>query len=268
MIAFADAHPHSGWRAAVLTNLGIGYYRAGYFSKALSAWEQAWQAGRDARDPAAKALADRAVGELARMRARLGHAEALQALLDDIGKRPLSGPATELFSGAREGLWTFRNDHGKAYLCGPMALRSLLSEMKAPASSLELMSAQRSGPRGFDLAQLSALADQASLPHRLIHRAVGEPIPVPSVVHWKLNHYAAIVQEQGGRYLVKDPTFASGDAWLTRAAIDAEASGYFLVPEATGSDSWRSVSLDEAHGLRRPLQARAQRVRSGGVSGL
>jgi YD repeat-containing protein len=250
LIAFVAAHPHSPWRAAILTNLGIGYYRAGYFSKALVAWEQAWQAGRHARDPAARALADRAVGELARMYARLGHAEALQALLDDIVKRPVSGPATELLAGAREGLWAFRNDHGKAYLCGPMALRSLLARAHAPASALELMNAQRSGPRGFDLAQLSALAERAALPHRLIHRTPGEPIPVPSVVHWKLDHYAAIVDEQDGRYLVQDPTFASGDAWLTRAAIDAEASGHFLVPQDASSDAhWRSVSPEEARSI-------------------
>jgi hypothetical protein len=54
---------------------------------------------------------------------------------------------------------------------------------------------------------------------------------------------------------VKDPTFASGDAWLTRAAIDEESSGYFLVPnQARGQTRWRQASADEI----RPLYGMGQ----------
>jgi len=158
--AFAREHPRSGWRGAILANLGVGYYQAGYFSRAMAAWEQAWEAARDTRvdaSPAARALADRALGELARMHARLGRADDLQALLASIRGREVTGGATELIAGAREALWNFRNDPGRSFLCGPMALRNLLVSAKAPASRIDLMDAQRSGPGGFSLAQVSAL---------------------------------------------------------------------------------------------------------------
>jgi hypothetical protein len=123
---FLTQFPKSHWRVALLTNLGLGYYHYGYFSKAIECWEEAWAAGHEASAGPAKALVDRAVGELARMHARLGHADQLAALFNDVGNRPISGPATEAITGAKEGLWTMRNDPGIAYLCGPMALKNLL----------------------------------------------------------------------------------------------------------------------------------------------
>ena len=109
------------------------------------------------------------------------------------------------------------------------------------------MDAARSGPHGVTLSLVSELASKADVPHELIFRTPDQPLPVPSVVNWKLNHYAAIVGERDGLYHVQDPTFASGDAWLTREAIDAEASGYFLVPAKTRKlSSWRLATPDEA----------------------
>jgi hypothetical protein len=67
LTAYLERYPNSPWRVALLANLGIHYYRAGYFSEALNAWEAAWKEGRDEKSPAGKALVDRAVGELARM---------------------------------------------------------------------------------------------------------------------------------------------------------------------------------------------------------
>ena len=246
---FVKDYPQSGWRVGVLANLGLAYYRQGYFSRAIDAWERAWQAekSRPADNPMGKMLADLAIGELARMHSRLGHADALEKLFIDLNGRPMSGPATELITGAHESLWMFRNEYDKAYLCGPMALKSLLISLKSDAEKIAIMDAARSGPYGFSLAQVSELASKADVPHELIFRTPDQPLPVPSVVNWKLNHYAAIVGERDGLYHVQDPTFASGDAWLTREAIDAEASGYFLVPAKTRKlSSWRLATPDEA----------------------
>jgi hypothetical protein len=38
--AFLYGHPGSGWRVALLTNLGLSYYHYGYFSRAIDAWER------------------------------------------------------------------------------------------------------------------------------------------------------------------------------------------------------------------------------------
>jgi hypothetical protein len=77
---------------------------------------------------------------------------------------------------------------------------------------------------------------------------------VPSIINWNVHHYAAITGEENGRYEVNDMTFGSdgGATVMTRKAIDAESSGYFLVPAkvaaATQASGWRSVNAhsDEA----------------------
>ncbi len=93
------------------------------------------------------------------------------------------------------------------------------------------------------------MAEQAKLPHRLIFREAGQPIPAPSLVHWKLSHFAAIVEEADGRFHIQDPTFGS-DLWVTRGALESESSGYFLVPNETAETGWRAVGEAEAGQIR------------------
>jgi hypothetical protein len=112
------------------------YYHYGYFSKAIDAWEQAWLAGREVTELRARALVDRAVGELVRMHARLGHAERLASLLEETNGRHVTGPATEALAGGKEGLWMMQHNPGVAYLCGPMALKSLLLSQGAAPEQL------------------------------------------------------------------------------------------------------------------------------------
>jgi len=184
------------------------------------------------------------------MHARLGHADRLAALFEEVGERTVTGPATEALAGAKEGLWQMRNNPGVAYLCGPMALKNLLLAQGADTQRVAFLDAYRSPQGGVTLAQVARLADQAKLAYRLVHRAPGQPIPVPSIVHWKVTHFAAIVGEDGDRLHLKDPTFGT-DLWISRRALDAEASGYFLVPkDAAAGQPWRPVSLAEAKAPR------------------
>ncbi len=206
---FLQDHPQSAWRLAVLTNLGLIHYQTGYFSRAIDAWTQAWAAGRTATDPRARALADRAIGELLRMHARLGHADQLTALLADLGDRELSSPATEALAGAREGLWSMRNNPGVAYLCGPMALKNLLLARGASSAQVQFLDDYRSSPNGVSLEQVAQLAKQAKLPYQLVHREAGGAIPVPAIVHWKLRHFAAVVGEENGRITSRTPPSAA-----------------------------------------------------------
>ena len=248
-VAYVSGHPGSPWNAALLTDLGIGYYYAGYFSLALTSWQQAWTLGRDATTPQARIMVDRAIGELARMHARLGHAKELETLFAEISERPISGSATEMIQGAHEGLWHFHHDPGISYLCGPKALENLLATLKATPDQIKIADDARSGPHRFSLMQLAGLAGQTKLNYKLIHRDPGQPVPLPSIVNWNAHHYAAITGEQQGLYQVVDPTFGgNGGALLTAKAIDAESSGYFLVPssvfDATPKSGWRTVNAD------------------------
>ena len=147
LIVFLATHPHSGWNAAVHTNLGLAYYQQGFFTKAIRSFEAAWKEGRDARDFRAKALVDRAFGELAKMYARVGRLPELDNLLAQTGERSIQGGASELLTGAKEGAWTMRHNPGISFLCGPKALRNLLEALGAKPAALAVADAARSGER-------------------------------------------------------------------------------------------------------------------------
>ena len=237
-------HAQSGWRVSVLTNLGLLDYHYGYFSKAIETFGQAWQEGRASSEPKVHMLVDRAVGELAEMHARLGHAPELQALFKDIGNRPITGPATERLQGAREGLATMETDPGVSFLCGPMALKNLMLSNGSKYNQVSFLDKVRSGPHGVSLQQVSQMADQGGLAHRVIRRTSDQPVPVPSIIHWRVSHFAAIVGKEGSRFHIIDPTFGT-DLWITEAAIDAEGDGYFLVPESDSTYGWQLASVQE-----------------------
>ena len=241
---FVAAHPTSGWVPGMKLNLGLAYYRVGYFSRALSALEETWNEGKASEDVRAHALVDRALGELLKMHSRVGHLEEVDALLEESAQRPIYGSATELRTSAKEAAWTMHSNPGVAFLCGPKALANVFRALgKMPPA---LLDAEQSGPNGYTLTEVGALADKAELPHRLIFRAPGQAIPVPSVVNWNLHHYAAIVGQEGDRFHVQDPTFGT-DLLVTAAAIDAESSGFFLVPsDATSDAAWRDATPEEA----------------------
>ena len=62
----------------------------------------------------------------------------------------------------------------------------------------------------------------------------------PALVHWKAGHFAALIREEEGRFLMQDPTFGN-DLRITRAALDDEGSGHFLVPEGPLPEGWTAV---------------------------
>lgn len=248
LIDFLTSHPASGWQMSLWTNLGLSYYQAGRFSLAIEAWENAWRLGKDFTEPHAKALVDRALGELMRMHARIGHADRLRALFIEMGDRAVTGSATEAVAGARDGLWMMEHEPGISFLCGPVALRNLLLSQGATPAQVKFLGDYRSGAHGVSLSEVGRLATQAHLPHSLIRRTPGEAIPVPSVVHWKVSHYAAIIDERDGRYHIQDPIFGD-DLWVTRDAIDSEASGYYLVPTKTLKPGWQKIQLAQADSL-------------------
>jgi RHS repeat-associated protein len=249
--AFLSIYPRSGWAPALLTNLGLSYLHDGYFSRALGAWERAWKDGEDAGDPPAKALVDRAVGELARLEASLGNNKRLAALFDEIGKRPITGSATELIQTAREELSLSVKGPRHLFICGPLALEALMTAQGAKFEQVEFLRWYHAGPKGTSLAEVGRLAGRAHFSYRLIFRKPGQPVPVPAVVHLKIGHFATIVGEANGRFHIQDSVMATRDIWMTQAALDSEASGYFLVPiGAQAGAGWREVKTAEAATIR------------------
>jgi hypothetical protein len=167
---------------------------------------------------------------------------------------------------ARDAATTMRHDPGLAYRGGPNALKALLLARRAASDSVAFLDKERSARRGFSLLQLAGLADRAGLRYRLIHREPGQAVPVPSVIHWNVNHFATIVAVRDGGYLVKDSTPGAGtdELWVRQAAIDSEASGFFLVPEDVSQDPrWREATAAEAsriYAAATPRRATASRT--------
>ncbi|MBN9090210.1 MAG: hypothetical protein J0J01_25140, partial [Reyranella sp.] len=243
---FLGEHPQSAWNASVLTNLGLLYLHYGHLSKALLAWEQAWQIGKSATDPQAKALVDRAIGELLRLEAALGHFDRVAALFDQIGDRPIGGSATELVQVARENLNLVDKASRDLFNCGPLALRSLARTAGLPEERIRFLRWHPVSRQGTNLADLQELAERAQFDTRPIFRKPSEPVPIPSVVHWKVGHFSAIVGERNGRFEILDGGSPGGTRWVTPEALDSEASGYFLVPAKDTAATWHPIERPEA----------------------
>jgi RHS repeat-associated protein len=244
LTGFLDNYLICPWSVALLTNLGLEYYHTGYYSKSLEVWAQAWQLGKAATDLKGKAIVDRAVGELAYMYARLGRMTELDVLLKSIEGRAFSGPATERITGAREGLWNMENRPEIAFRCGPFALYRIKLSLDPTNPGIELILASASTQRGFSLLQIEELSQQLGLYFQMAFREKDAVVVVPSVVHLKVNHFAAIVRQEGDRYLLQDPTFGN-DVWVTREALETETSGYYLIPHGELAHGWRAVEAQE-----------------------
>src|SRR5919197_3410045 len=96
----------------------------------------------------------------------------------------------------------------------------------------------------MSLVQVQALAAEAGLAWEMRFRPGSSPIPVPSIVHLRADHYVALVKQETGRYLMVDPA-QGGEKWISREALDDEASGYVLAPRSATTAGWRLVPVSE-----------------------
>lgn len=244
LTGFLERFRESPWRASLLCNLGIEYYRSGHYSKTLPAWQEAWALSENASDRKSRAVADRSLGECAYMLARLGRTAELGMLLNSVKDRPLSGSATELIAGAKQGLWAMQHKPEIAFRCGPLALDRILYAVNAVRVGEPAIQDSKSTAKGFALSQVAHLSARLGMNYQMAQRAGGAEILCPAVVHWKVGHYAALIRKEGDRFLVQDPTFGN-DLWMTPKALEAEASGYFLVRPGMLPEGWRAIGEDE-----------------------
>jgi hypothetical protein len=245
---FLDRFPNAAWSGSLLLHLGAEYYNYGYYAKALDAWEQAWRHLKDADDPKGKPQADRALGELARMYSKLGRMGELSNLLDSVTNRSLTGPGTQLIHAAEGSLWTMQHRPGISFKCGPLALDSILAEADLKKAGNALILQAQSTTNGISLSQVAELSRQLGMNYQPAFHSPGAPWVVPAVTHWKVGHYAALLRQDGNRFLVKDHTFHSA-LWMSASALEQEGSGYFLVPPGALPAGWRAVSETESQGL-------------------
>ena len=236
----------SPWRASLMTNLGSVWRRTGYFSKAYNAWQAAWQMTKAYTDQHGRAVADKALGEFVELSARLGHYDELTVLFQEIKGRNIRGAATEKVSGAHQAVWLMNNEPEHSFRCGPLGLDAVL---RAGSSNYQTPQAIRICPstkRGTSLLGMRELAKEVGASMVMANRTPGADVIVPALIHWKVGHFAALVEKQGDKYLMRDPTFGD-ELWVTLAALDEEASGNFLVRRQTLPAGWRAISDAEGN---------------------
>ena len=248
LTTFLDQHPNSPWRASLLFNLGKIYRSNGYISHALACWESVWELVKAQNSDSANTVANATLGELAELYGRLGRADAVEKILSEADARSVSGQAAAKLYAVRQGLWIMRNHPEKGFMCGPFALPSVLTAMGEKEVFPSVLENACSTTNGTSLAQLKRWADQMNMHMQMAKREIGAEIPLPAVVNWKAGHFAALIKKEGGRYLMKDPIFEQ-EIWMSKAALDSECSGYFLVPNDELPAGWRPVSFAEAENV-------------------
>lgn len=247
---FIGSHPSSRWRPALELNLGLFQYERGYLTDALTYLSSAWEAAKNETERAQKATADRAIGELVMLEARLGRTEELQKHLSEIAKRPLLGSVETQVDEARGGLQRMLHTPANSYKCGPYALNTLFHLNKATTGQHPIIRAAASTSKGTNLAQLKEWADQMGMKYQMAKREKNASFVVPCVMHWKVGHFGAITAFKKGKYQIKDPTFGTGAmVWITPQALDSQTDGYFLIPNGPLPSGWNPVTKKEAESV-------------------
>jgi RHS repeat-associated protein len=245
--AFAT-HASSPWRASLLTDLGLVWRRTGHFTKAYKAWELAWQLAKGEADERGHKVADKALGEFVELSARLGHFDELMTLFQEIEGRGIRGAAAEKVSGAKQAVWLMDNEPGRSFRCGPLGLDAVLRAGRASYETPKAIQMCLSTKRGTSLVAMRDLAKEVGVSMVMGMRTPGASVVVPALVHWGIGHFAALVEQQGDRYRVQDPTFGN-ELWVSRATLDEEASGYFLIRSQALPDGWRAIADVEGSGV-------------------
>lgn len=244
---FISAFPNSRWRASIELNIGRNRFANGYLSQALNLWKSSWELSKGESARLQRDVADAAVSELLLLDARLGRMTELKKYFSQIEKRPILGSNEERVKSAREGFKRMSEKPSEAFKCGPFSVDSLLFRNEKSARRSDAVEKASSTASGTNLLQVSELAKSAGLKLQLARRAIGTPFIAGSIIHFKLDHFAAITAEKHGLYQVKDPTFGdAGSTWLTAKALDAETDGYSLVPEGTLPKGWSVIGKDDA----------------------
>src|SRR5262249_49838724 len=117
----------------------------------------------------------------------------------------------------------------ETYRCGISALLEVVSALSSNSPALPFLRGEKPGSNGTSLADLVNISQKYDL-NLLAVQADDEQDPVaPSLVHYQLGHFAALLQRDGNRYLVSDPVFRK-PRWVKKNVILAESSGRYLIP--------------------------------------
>ncbi len=241
---FITDHPRSAWTPSLRTSLASWYREHGRYSRALAHWEAAWTATKEYRSGTGKSVADHAFVHWTRLLASLGRIQTLAALIQEtVGRTWDAGPLQRLWEGTLEGYSVMLAQPGISYRCGTYALTEVARQLKGRTFHVGHLLNLQSPTNGFSLEYLAQQARDLNLDLVPMRRVAGDELPCPAVIHWRQNHYAAIVEQRKGLYRVVDPTFGH-ERWLDRETINEEASGVFLATAVAVPGTWQRLDQE------------------------
>ncbi|HTI70827.1 MAG TPA: RHS repeat-associated core domain-containing protein [Candidatus Limnocylindria bacterium] len=244
--AFLERHPESPWAASLHQGLAHRFHESRQTTKALQHWESSWQALKPHLSEETYELAASILAEWSGQLSSLGRLKELKAVLSDAGKIPVTHPIyRRQLESARYNIYLMEEFPGKSFRCGTLALRSVGLTLHTNRADINRLVEIQSSTQGFSLAELQHLADKFDLGLTSVRRTAGEELVVPSVIHWRQDHYAAILKRDGQSVYVSDPTFRLAQ-WLHVEVVNEEASGAFLVPSDRVPQGWATIESSSA----------------------
>ena len=149
--AFLHTLPRSAWRASLLVGLGATYRSSGRMSKALEAWQAAWDLSKGFDSGREHSLGDAVAGYLSQLEAYLGRKETLAPLLAELRNRPIYGSARQMVSNSASGLDDMFNRPEESFRCGPLALQRFLESLGAASvgAAIRVLLLAKSSPQGL-----------------------------------------------------------------------------------------------------------------------
>ena len=252
---FLRDYPNSPWAISLRHDYASFCRRTGRTTQALTQWEAAWTLAKSDTSPQGQKLAGTILANWMDLLSSLGRGDKLKELVA-IGDQWhfVNVQDKNKFEGAKNSFYLMQEHPGIAYRCGTFALKTVGLRLQPENHALENLPEVASPTNGFSMAALVDMAKQYGLNMAVVRRAQGQDLIVPSVVHWRQNHYAAILEQQGDLYLVSDPTFGQ-QKWMPADVINGEASGEFLVPAASVTNGWTQLARNEIetiHGMGLP----------------
>ena len=244
--AFLAQNPDSQFRYTLLMELADAQWRHGWFTKSLDSFRSAWGLGKTFQEPQEAELGQMALVRLLTGYSQLGARESLKALLDEAKVLNLSAAAMESYRKAETTLWHLENKAEQNIFCGFTALNAICVPRGLRPAFPDVHDDQERKvfvENGLSVAELIAHSHESGGKSIAVKLRPGARIPVPSVVHWKFNHYSAITRQEGERYFLED-THLKFTGWIEKKVLDENATGVFVLPDPAVPHE-RCVDLNE-----------------------
>ena len=232
---------------ALELNIALLRKEAGYLVETLDYLRSAYDGAKSETGSAQRAIANRAIAIWMIINARIGRMKELKRLLRKQANADLPVLMRLFVTQAKESLALMLGSPQISFKCGPAALNNWINITRGTKGLNKTIKDFPSTSEGTNLAQIKQLADRVGIKVQMAKRSPGAEVITPSVMHWKLDHFACITSRRAGRFWLLDPTFGDNSHFsLSPAALEAATDGYFLVPAGQLPKGWQSVSEDEA----------------------